>query len=282
MSRFKFAACEWCFPYFGEIAVKMAAEAGFQGVQLADCGGSLNSHPLRSKRVQEHYLNAGAKYGIEFPQIHVYTLAHQGFFRSPLDSAEGRDCLESIKNTVIAASELGAGSVILDGMRLNDPAKWQHFLDVSKYAIAVGEEYGVKIGMETDMTMENHIRFLDALEGKMTLCFDLFNPLMYGTGYPPEMVLALGKERMDHFHYKDSSPDADGFFSKETPIVLMGTGVGMDFFLECAEAVKKSGFEGWIVSETMYTRKNILDETGDMITAAKRDVALLKEVYGTE
>ena len=81
MSKFKFAACEWAFPCWGELAIKMAHDAGFQGVQLGDGGASLHSYPLRSKRVQEYYLNLGAKYDIEFPQIHLYTDVYK---RQPL------------------------------------------------------------------------------------------------------------------------------------------------------------------------------------------------------
>ena len=67
------------------------------------------------------------------------------------------------------------------------------------------------------MTLEDHFRFLDALDGKLKLCFDLHNPVMYGTGYPPDMVRALGKGRMDHFHIKESQPNEDGFVTVETP-----------------------------------------------------------------
>lgn len=90
MSKLKFAACEWCFPCWGDLAVKMAHEAGFDGMQLGDAGGSMNAYPLRDPGVQAYYLEAGEKYHIEFPQIHLYTLGHQGHYRSRLDSLRGR------------------------------------------------------------------------------------------------------------------------------------------------------------------------------------------------
>ncbi len=277
MKRFKFAACEWSFPYWGELAVKMAGEAGFDGLQLGDAGGSMTSHPLCDRRVQEYYLEAGERYGVEFPQIHLYTLGHQGYYRSRLDTLEGQECLETIRHAVIAASQMGVPSVIIDGMRMNNAAKKQHVLDVAKYAVRVGEEYGIQIGMETDMSLEDHFRFLDALDGKLRLCFDLHNPVMYGTGYPPDMVRALGKDRMDHFHIKESRPNEDGFVTVETPIVLMGK--GGTYFCESAEAVKDIGFEGWIVSENFYFRPNILAEGFDYVGAAREDVKTLHRVY---
>ena len=280
MARFKFAACEWSFPCWGSLAVKMAHAAGFDGMQLGDAGGSMHAYPLRDKRVQEHYLNAGAKYNIEFPQIHLYTLGHQCYYRSRLDSPEGELCLESIRQGIIAASEMGIPSVIIDGMRMNDPAKRRHVLDVARYAVEQGGEYGIQIGMETDMSLEDHIRFLDALDGRLKLCFDAHNPVMYGTGYPPDMIRALGKDRIEHFHVKESQANEDGFLSVETPIVLMGE--GCTFFRESAQAVKEIGFEGWIVSENFYFRPNILEQGYDYVSAAAKDVASLHAVYGTD
>ena len=280
MARFQFAACEWSFPCWGSLAVKMAHEAGFDGLQLGDAGGSMQAYALRNKRVQEHYLNAGAKYGISFPQIHLYTLGHQCYYRSRLDSLEGQECLESIRQGVIAASEMGVPSVIIDGMRMNNPAKRRHVFQVAQYAVKVGEEYGIQIGMETDMSLEDHISFLDALDGKLKLCFDAHNPVMYGTGYPPDMIRALGKDRIDHFHIKESRPNADGFLSVETPIVLMGE--GCTFFRESAQAVREIGYSGWIVSENFYFRPNILEQGYDYVSAARRDVESLHAAYGTD
>ena len=128
------------------------------------------------------------------------------------------------------------------------------------------------------MSLEDHFRFLDALDGKLTLCFDLHNPVMYGTGYPPDMVRALGKDRINHFHIKESQPNEDGFITVETPIVLMGR--GKTFFQESAQAVKDIGYEGWIVSENFYFRPNILAEGYDYISAAREDVKSLHEAYG--
>ena len=53
-----------------------------------------------SDLIPERMEKLGEKYGIEFPQIHLYTLGHQGYYRSRLDSLEGKDCLESIRQAV--------------------------------------------------------------------------------------------------------------------------------------------------------------------------------------
>lgn len=277
MYNIKFAACEWTFPCWGETAIRMAGEAGFDGVQLGDAGGCMHGNPFRDKRVQEYYLNAGAKYNIEFPQIHLYTLGHLGFYRNSLDSVQGKLCLDMIKNAVIAASEMGVGSVIIDAMKLNNEAKKRHALDVAKYAVKVGKEYGINIGVECDFTMEDHFKFLDEVGGNLRLCFDTHNPCMYGTGYPPDMIRALGKDRIDHFHIKDNAGDSNGMVTYDTPLVPFGTGI--TYFREAAQAVKDIEFDGWVVSENMYYQPAIKGDSS-YVEAARCDVQALHEAYG--
>ena len=170
--------------------------------------------------------------------------------------------------------------VMIEGMRMYGAAQRRHVFDMYKYAVEVADAYGVQIAMETDITMEEHFKFLDAFDGKLKLCFDTHNPCMYGTGYPPDMIRALGKDRMDHFHIKDNGGNRDGYVNVESPLVPFGTGI--TFFEESARAVKEIGFRGWIVSENMYYHPSMMKGAADYIDAARRDVEALKKAYGTE
>ena len=281
MGKIKFGVCEFSFPYWGPQAIRMAHEAGFSGMQLADGGGSMYSYPLNNKWIQESYLESAAKYGVTLQSIHLYTLVRQGFIRSSQRTAEGKEGMESIRMGIIAASEMGIPTVMIEGMRMYGAAQHQHVLDMYQYAVKVAEDYGVRIAMETDVTMEKHFEFLDRFDGKLKLCFDTHNPVMYGTGYPPDMIRKLGKERIDHFHMKESLPDAEGFVTKETaPIVLLGQ--GGTFFKESVQAIKDIGYEGWIISETFYTRPNLNVNGEDYISLARRDVETLKAAFGED
>ena len=113
MGRFKFGVCEFSFPCWGPLALQMAHEAGFTGMQLADAGGSTNSYPLNNKRVQESYLEASVKYGIELQSIHLYTLVRQNFIRYSQSSPEGQECMESIRKGIIAAAEMHIPTVMI-------------------------------------------------------------------------------------------------------------------------------------------------------------------------
>ncbi len=278
MAKIKFGVCEFSFPYWGPMAIKMAHEAGYSGMQLADGGGSQYAYPLNNKWVQDSYLENAAKYDITLQSIHLYTLVRQGFIRSSLKTADGKEGMESIRKGIIAASEMKIPTVMIEGMRMYGAAQHRHVYEMYKYAVEVAEEYGVQIAMETDITMEEHFKFLDEFDGKLKLCFDTHNPVMYGTGYPPDMIRALGKDRIDHFHMKESRPDAEGFITKETaPIVLLGQ--GGTYFKESVQAIKDIGYEGWIISETFYTRPNLNVNGDDYISAARKDVETLKAAF---
>lgn len=279
MSSYKFGVCEFSFPCWGPLALEMAHEAGFTGMQLADAGGSANAYPLNNKRVQDRYLEASAKYGIELQSIHLYTLVRQNFIRYSQSSPEGQECMESIRKGILAASEMHIPTVMIEGMRMYGAAQYKHVFDMYKYAVKVGRDYGVRIAMETDIRLEDHFKFLERFDGELKLCFDTHNPVMYGTGYPPDMIRALGKERIDHFHMKESRADAEGFVTKETaPIVLLGQGT--THFLESVQAIKDIGYEGWIISETFYNRRNFNENGEDYVSSAKKDVEALKAAFG--
>ncbi len=281
MARFKFGVCEFSFPYWGPQAIQMAHEAGFTGMQLADGGGSMYAYPLNNKWIQDSYLDNSAKYGITLQSIHLYTLVRQGFIRSSQRTADGKEGMESIKKGIIAASEMHIPTVMIEGMRMYGAAQHQHVLDMYKYAVDVADAYGVQIAMETDVTMEKHFEFLDQFDGKLKLCFDTHNPVMYGTGYPPDMIRKLGKDRIDHFHMKESRADEEGFITKETaPIVLLGEGT--THFRESVQAIKDIGYEGWIISETFYMRPNLNVDGEDYISLAAKDVETLKKAFGEE
>ena len=55
MSKVKFGVCEFSFPCWGPSAIRMAHEAGFEGMQLADAGGSPKSYPLTNKWIQDDH-----------------------------------------------------------------------------------------------------------------------------------------------------------------------------------------------------------------------------------
>ena len=46
MMQYKFGACEYNFPMWGSLALEMAHEAGYDGIEITDGGGYLQPHPM--------------------------------------------------------------------------------------------------------------------------------------------------------------------------------------------------------------------------------------------
>lgn len=51
----KLGICEWSLPVSGATAIEIAAEAGFEGMQIGEAGGRLAAFPLNNQKVQESY-----------------------------------------------------------------------------------------------------------------------------------------------------------------------------------------------------------------------------------
>ncbi len=56
-----------------------------------------DSFPLNDRFVQEDYLEAAAKYGMEIVGINMYILECQGFIKFANHTAQGAHCLQAIK-----------------------------------------------------------------------------------------------------------------------------------------------------------------------------------------
>ena len=47
----KLGICEWSLPVSGATAIEIAAEAGFEGMQIGEAGGRLAAFPLNNQKV---------------------------------------------------------------------------------------------------------------------------------------------------------------------------------------------------------------------------------------
>ena len=64
----KIGVCAWSLPIDGPCTAKLAAELGFDGLQL-DIGAYERGFPLSRDFIQKAYLDAAAQYGIEYSSM---------------------------------------------------------------------------------------------------------------------------------------------------------------------------------------------------------------------
>ena len=72
MGKIKFAASEYCFPIWGSLAMEMAKEAGFDGMEITDGGGYLQPHPLNNRYVEYERLGLDLRREDSFPMTDEY------------------------------------------------------------------------------------------------------------------------------------------------------------------------------------------------------------------
>ena len=72
MNQFKFGVSEYCFPIWGGLAVQMAKEAGFDGIEITDGGGYLQPHPLNNGYVEYERLGLDLRRQDSFPLTDPY------------------------------------------------------------------------------------------------------------------------------------------------------------------------------------------------------------------
>jgi sugar phosphate isomerase/epimerase len=67
-SQVKLGITEWSLPFDGPYGCKIAAEVGFEGIQL-DIGSYERNFPKTKRCVQDVYLEAAEKFGIQYTSI---------------------------------------------------------------------------------------------------------------------------------------------------------------------------------------------------------------------
>lgn len=301
MTKYKFGACEYNFPVWGALAMEMAHEAGYDGIEITDGGGYLQPHPmnkgifvecerftpglirldgypLTDKIIQDEYMNARAKTGIEITGIYLYFLNHQGFVSHDNETIQGKEALKTIKNAVIAASQMGIPLVTIPTKGMFGVAKNLYAFQKLEYAVKIAEEYGIKIANSFDTSIKRELEIMELLSGKLLADFNTADPLVFARENPVDMINELGGKRIAQIKVKDLKKDGEGFITQETSEAA-AIGTGDTEWKECLEAAEKLGFEGYIISDTPFNSNslNVLGE--NYVSLAEKDLETLKKAF---
>ena len=300
MSRFKYGVCEKNYPVWGSLAMEMAHEQGYEGIEITDGGGYLQPHPmnkglfveverlkpdkrrmdavpLRHPIIQDEYLEAQARTGIEITGVYLYFLNHQGFMSSANDTLTGRDCLDTIRNAVIAASEMGIPSVSVPAMGMFGTAKLQNAADKLDFAVKMGREYGVKIYNSFDTDLEWELKAIRKSDGYLKVDLNTLDPEIYNRGRGDEYINTLGKDRIGQVKVRDMVADREGFLTSGTGRDCL-LGYGDSGWKTSLLALKDIGYEGWILSDSPFN-SHLLNRDGENYdTLAVMDLNTLKNL----
>lgn len=274
--NYNLGICEWALPVSGSLAIKCASKIGYDGIQLGEAGGRKKGFPLNHPFVQDAYLKAARKNHIKLHSINLGELLAEGLLNYSPYTLNGEYARECLKNGIDACHALDISTLVIT---LNFPSEeaCQNTILHLNYALELARFYAVELALECALPWKQFAHLLDSVAPDFKVCMDMLNPLRFQTGDPIEQLHLLGKDKISHFHIKDS---VSGLFSsKERGCVLLGQGDA--HFTQSVEAIKEIRFSGWILSENYYYLPP-MNIRQDFMNLSKTDYLTLKKSFCCE
>lgn len=301
MMQYKFGACEYNFPMWGSLALEMAHEAGYDGIEITDGGGYLQPHPmnkglfvecerftpglmrldaypLTDKIIQDDYLNASAKTGIEIIGVYLYFLNHQGFVNHENSTLQGQEALATITNAIKAAAQMGIPLVTIPTKGMFGTAKHLYAYQKLEYAVQTAEAYGIRIANSFDTGLQRELDVIEKLGSRLKADLHTIDPIVFAQESPQEMIKKLGKDKIEQMKIMDRKKDREGFITIETTEAV-SLGDGDADWRACAKAAKEIGFEGYVISDTPFNSTALNTNGEDYISLAVKDLETLKKAF---
>ena len=264
---------EWALPVEGPWGCKIAAEVGFEGIQL-DAGSYQRNFPKTKRCVQEAWLAAAAQYGIQYTSIDCNELDHYNMV-APKGFPERAIAFKTIIAAIDAAAAMKIPNVMVQSFKASALETEQDIerainviRQISDYALEKGE---ITIGLENLLPVENLLRVIDEVGNpNVKVYFDTQNYYLDAKVDVAAMVEPL-IPHICEVHVKDGY-EAD----IEPSGALLGEG-DSGFFDTIAE-LRRCGYSGWLISENFYDRGTIGKLSDDPVELMSKDYQTLKRI----
>jgi sugar phosphate isomerase/epimerase len=271
--KVKLGITEWSLPVDGPYGCKIAAEIGFEGIQL-DVGSYERNFPKTKKVVQDAYLEAAEKYGITYTAIACNELdkynmvARKGYKDRTI-------ALQTIISAIDAAAAMGIPIVMVQSFMASAIETEQDFerainviRRVSDYAMDKGE---ITLGLENLLSVENLLQIINEVGNpNLKIYFDTQNYYLHERADVAAMVKPL-IPYICQVHVKD------GFeFDVEPSGALLGEGA-TDFY-KTIDELRKYEYSGWLISENFYDRGPIGNLSEDPVELMQKDYQVLEGI----
>ncbi len=280
----KIGVCDFSFPCRGPIAIELAGEAGYQGMQISDAGGVAAGSPLLYPKVREAYMEAAEKAGVEFQGLNLEQLCFSNIMGSPLDTPNGEYIKRSIRDGAEICRLMGMHSIMINVNNIHfiskpSPEIMENIRQTLIYANNLCQENGVTVAIETCIPPHMFHDLRAEIGDNLKMCLDIANPIYHGVGEPSELILAYGLDAIDHFHIKDFKKGYFGYLTQDC--VMCYPGEGGAGFEKCVEIINNGGFKGWFISESIFTLPVFYgkEERWDYLAAARKDVDIMRRAF---
>lgn len=265
----KLGICNFCVPGKGMFAPKFVAEAGLDGMSI-EYGTLKERFPLSLREVQNEYLDAQQKYGIEYCNIGL-----SGFNDVPFHVRENDPLREEIMGfltgAVDTAKRMGIPLVFVPCFLtsyINDDEDLKYVIKNLKFVCDYAGERDIDIAFEGTLDVKRTLQvYKEVDKPNFNLFYDSQN-YYYVEGYDQVEIL---KGTYDYIypqlHVKDGTKD---IWSGK----LLGTGESN--FNGAMNFLKEKDYTGWIILENLYELNPDASEKG-VFELFKEDVRILKE-----
>jgi sugar phosphate isomerase/epimerase len=273
----KYGITQWSLPGHGMYAVKYAAEAGLDGLQI-ELGAYEDGYYMAQPKVYNDYLADGKKYGIEFPSIVLNCLSTHGFVGGA-DSEDYDIAIESLYMALDVVKAMNINMVMLPffwANELKDEATTANAITVLKDYCRVAAEFGLEVATETTLSAEDQIKFLTAIDlPNVTTFFDTQNYRFFKGYDQKDTIEKLYPYISDQIHVKD------GIGQEHKGGILSGSylGQGDSDFQASVDKLKAESFDGWLILENYYYLRSFSGPSSGQFEALDKDVSYLKSLF---
>jgi len=271
MAKNKLGICEWSLPVDGPWTCKIAAELGFDGIQL-NVGSYERGFSMSRPVVQNAYLEAAEESGIEFCSMAARVSDYYSMVSEP-GSEEHEIVRSGIRAAIEACGAMKIPRLLIPNFVKSAITTERHFeivADVLRWACDLAADAGVTIAAENTLSPSEFRRLLDAVDrSNIGLYFDFQNYFLHNDDHTPKLLEEMYDWVLET-HVKDGR-------NKDLSGALLGEGDAS--FLESARVLNDRGYDGWIVTENYYDMQPLCGPDGDPMDLMRRDVKTLREVF---
>lgn len=250
MGKFKYGATQWGMPGNGWYGVRLAKEAGLDGLQL-ELGSYERGYPLAQKQIQQAYLEEGGKYGIQFPSLGLNDI-NVNYFIKGRNSDIGKISYEQMELAVETAHAMGIGMIMVPLFLDNEPKTEEDYENAAeglRFCCRKAQSYGIDITSESCIDAASHLKLLQMVDmPNHTVFYDVQNYRYWGKIDQMETLRALWGHIYPQIHVKDGTGMYDnGGHLSGSPLFAGDAHVKdqLDFLLG-------KGYEGWMILENYY------------------------------
>lgn len=266
----KYGICQWCMPGDGMYAPKLAAQAGWDGVQL-DLGTYERGMALTQKAIQEGLLEDAERYKIAYPSLVVNAVTVHSMSKNRRDSSEGQIVYELIQKGVEATAALKIEAIMLPCFfesYITCEEEFQNTVDAFRYCCQLAQDKGIDVYVESILSAADQLRMVEEVKmPNLYVFYDTQNYDAFSDLDQVEMIRAIQPYMGTQFHVKDGC----GTTSNR----MVGEGNGKVF--QTLNYIRDKGFRGWVISENFYDKipLRLRNET-DQMAVSMEDLSVIK------